>query len=143
MKLSEVKEKLDLLTTLRFKFENDEFVPEHFHVTEVGCIQKDFIDCGGTARSEKTIGFQLWKADDYNHRLAPQKLKKIIELSEQILELDDLEVEVEYQSDTIGKWGLSFGEGSFVLTAKQTDCLAKEKCGIPVIPCCSGKTGCC
>jgi hypothetical protein len=26
------------------------FVPAHFHVTEVGRVQKDFIDCGGTPR---------------------------------------------------------------------------------------------
>lgn len=31
-----------------FKLENGNSVPEHFHVTEVGIITKDFIDCGGT-----------------------------------------------------------------------------------------------
>ena len=24
-----------------------EFVPTHFHITEVGRVRKDFIDCGG------------------------------------------------------------------------------------------------
>jgi hypothetical protein len=144
MKLSEVKEKLDSLEKLRFKFVNGEFIPEHFHVTEVGRVQKDFIDCGGTVRSERAITFQLWKADDYDHRLAPQKLKSIIELSEKTLELEDLEVEVEYQSGTIGRFGLCFDDESFVLTEKQTDCLAKDKCGITVLQddCCSG-SGCC
>ena len=28
-----------------------EFVPTHFHITEVGRVRKDFIDCGGTVRS--------------------------------------------------------------------------------------------
>jgi hypothetical protein len=26
-------------------------VPTHYHITEVGKVQKDFIDCGGTVRS--------------------------------------------------------------------------------------------
>ncbi|MEI7863404.1 MAG: DUF6428 family protein, partial [Planctomycetota bacterium] len=30
------------------------FVPAHFHITEVGRVQKDFIDCGGTVRSATT-----------------------------------------------------------------------------------------
>ena len=25
-------------------------IPQHFHVTEVGQVQKDFIDCGGDVR---------------------------------------------------------------------------------------------
>ncbi len=54
----------------------------------------------------------------------------IIELSEKILELGDLEIEVEYQADTIGKFGLDFDGTNFLLTSKQTDCLAKDQCGI-------------
>ena len=43
----------------------------------------------------------------------------------------DLEVEVEYQSETIGKYGLDFNGKEFVLTTKQTACLASDACGIP------------
>jgi hypothetical protein len=38
---------------------------------------------------------------------------------------------VEYQGDTIGKYGLTFAGKNFQLTNKQTDCLAPDKCGIP------------
>lgn len=55
----------------------------------------------------------------------------IIQLSEKVLGLEDLEVEVEYQGDTIGKYGLDFNGEAFVLTKTMTDCLAKDKCGIP------------
>ena len=75
--------------------------------------------------------FQLWNADDYDHRLHPEKLLHIIELSEKVLEMGDLEIEVEYQADTIGKFGLEFNGTNFLLTTKQTDCLAKDNCGIP------------
>jgi len=131
MKLSEVKSVLTQLETIAFQLPNGDLVPTHFHVTEVGKISKHFIDCGGTVRTENVANFQLWNADDYNHRLHPEKLVNIIELSEKVLDMEDLEVEVEHQADTIGKFGLDFDGANFLLTSKQTDCLAKDKCGIP------------
>ena len=79
----------------------------------------------------------------------------IIKLSEKILKIADLEIEVEYQADTIGKFGLDFDGKNFLLTNKQTDCLAKDSCGIPAEktkvklsnlndePCCSPDGNCC
>lgn len=87
---------------------------------------------GGTVRNEEVINFQLWNANDYDHRLHPDKLLHIIELSEKVLGIGDLEIEVEYQGQTIEKFGLDFDGKNFLLTSKQTDCLAKDKCGIPV-----------
>lgn len=155
MKLSEFKNKLKQLEIIRFKLPNGTLVPSHFHVTEVGKITKHFIDCGGTERNEAVANFQLWNTHDYDHRLHPEKLVQIIELSENILKLEDLEIEVEYQGETIQKFGLDFDEEHFLLTTKQTDCLAKDKCGIPVQkpklklvdlteePCCSPDGNCC
>ncbi|QIE58080.1 hypothetical protein G5B37_00405 [Rasiella rasia] len=155
MKLSEIKSQLSTLETIAFMLPNGELVPNHFHVTEVGKITKNFIDCGGTVRKEEVVNFQLWNANDYDHRLHPEKLVKIIELSEKVLGIEDLEIEVEYQGDTIGKFGLDFDGTNFLLTTKKTDCLAKDQCGIPVEkpklqladisdePCCSPDGNCC
>ncbi len=132
MKLSEIKLILKKSQTIGFKLPNGELIPNHFHVTEVGKITKHFIDCGGTVRNEEVVNFQLWNANDYDHRLHPDKLLKIIELSEKTLGIGDLEIEVEYQADTIGKFGLNFDGINFLLTTKLTDCLAKDECGIPV-----------
>ncbi|GER60233.1 DUF6428 family protein [Patiriisocius marinus] len=131
MKLSQVKIALEKLETIGFQLPNGTLVPNHFHVTEVGKITKHFIDCGGTIRNEEVVNFQLWNANDYDHRLHPEKLLSIIELSEKVLGIEDLEIEVEYQADTIGKFGLEFDGEFFLLTNKQTDCLAKDNCGIP------------
>lgn len=131
MKLSQVKALLPTLENVAFKLENGTFVPEHFHVTEVGMVTKNFIDCGGKIRNEKSINFQLWNADDYEHRLKPTKLLNIIELSEKQLGIEDAEIEVEYQSDTIGKYALAFDGTNFILQSKTTNCLAQDKCGIP------------
>jgi hypothetical protein len=101
-------------------------------VTEVGIVHKHFIDCGGKVRNEKVANFQLWNADDTDHRLKPEKLTKIIALSEQVLGMEDFDVEVEYQGETIGKYALDYDGKNFLLIAKQTDCLAKDNCGVPV-----------
>ena len=132
MKLSKIKEHLEHLKTIAFQLPNGSLVPNHFHVTEIGKITKHFIDCGGTERKEEVVNFQLWEADDYDHRLHPEKLLDIINLSEKVLQLEDLEIEVEYQGTTIGKYGLEFDGVHFLLTTKLTNCLAKESCGIPV-----------
>ncbi|WP_282043264.1 DUF6428 family protein [Winogradskyella flava] len=156
MKLSEIKSELKTLDTIAFQLPNGELVPNHFHVTEVGKITKDFIDCGGTVRHEEVVNFQLWEANDYDHRLHPEKLLSIIKLSEKVLNIADLDIEVEYQGDTIGKFGLDFDGKNFLLTTKQTDCLAKDNCGIPSekpkvrlsdlqkqSSCCTPDSGCC
>jgi hypothetical protein len=131
MKLSEITQILPTLENVEFQLENGTFVPEHFHVTEVGQITKNFIDCGGVIRSEKVVNFQLWNADDYEHRLKPTKLLNIIKLSEEKLGIEDAEIEVEYQSETIGKYDLEFNGKTFVLKNKSTACLALDACGIP------------
>lgn len=131
MKLSQVKALLPTLENLTFKLENGNFVPDHFHITEIGMVTKIFMDCGGKIRNEKSINFQLWNADDYEHRLMPKKLLHIIELSENQLGIEDAEIEVEYQSDTIGKYALAFDGMNFILQSKTTNCLAKDQCGIP------------
>ena len=131
MTLEEVKSALEHLETIGFQLPNGDLVPNHFHVTEVGKITKHFIDCGGTVRHEEVVNFQLWNADDYDHRLHPEKLVHIIELSQKTLDIGNLEVEVEYQGQTIEKFSLEFDGTNFLLTTKQTDCLARDKCGVP------------
>jgi hypothetical protein len=131
MKLSQAKNILKSVEEVNFLLPNGTSVPEHFHVTEVGLITKNFIDCGGTVRKETVVNFQLWEANDFEHRLKPQKLLSIIELSEKVLGIEDFEIEVEYQSGTIGKYELDFNGKDFVLLNKQTNCLAQDNCGIP------------
>lgn len=151
MKLSEIKNHLKQLDTIAFQLPDGSLVPRHFHVTEIGKIAKHFIDCGGTVRKEEVINFQLWNANDYDHRLHPEKLLNIIELSEKVLELKDQEIEVEYQGETIRVFGLDFNGKNFQLTNTQTDCLAQEKCGVPLqkiknLPSgasCAPDSGCC
>lgn len=151
MLLSEFKDKLKTVAEVTFLKPDGTIVPKHFHITEVGQINKRFIDCGGTVRNENVISMQLWESIDVWHRLKPNKLILIIDLSKDKLAIEDHEIEIEYQSDTIGKYGVEFYNGIFKLTSTNTACLASDKCGIPsfekvketVKSCCSPNSSCC
>ncbi len=131
MRISDLKQALAGLTAVNFRLPEGRLLPSHFHVTEVGRVSRHFIDCGGVERHETAASLQLWSADDYDHRLAPQKFLHILQLAERILGSEELELEVEYQQATIGKFGLAFDGTDFLLTPKQTACLAPEACGVP------------
>jgi hypothetical protein len=156
MKLSQFKSQLAQTENLSFVLQNGTQVPAHFHITEVGLTTKQFTDCGNTFRIQKTATFQLWTSVDFHHRLEPQKVLKIIESTESMFAGEDLDIEIEYQQETIGKFGLSFENNQFVLTNTKTDCLAKDNCGIPqkvkvslsqlqatAASCCEPNSNCC
>ncbi len=154
MKLSEFKNNLNSVSNLTFVQPNGNFVPRHFHITEVGLVTKHFIDCGVTIHQEQTVSMQIWVAEDFDHRLKPSSLLSIIDISKKVLGNEDLEVEVEYQTETIGKYGVGFDGENFLLLPKHTDCLAKENCGVPELKtelveadasgsCCKPGGGCC
>ncbi len=155
MKLQEFKKQLSNLEELNFQLEDGTVVPPHFHITEVGKLEKHFIDCGGVERKEQKITFQLWVADDIDHRLSPQKLLGIVRKSEKQIQFSNSEIEVEYQMpQSIGKFGLQAAPHGFILTHSQTACLALDACGIGETvkqvaeelvsqDCCKPGSGCC
>ena len=120
----------------RFTLPDGDQVPSHFHLTEVGYVSKNFIDCGGTIRKIEGCSLQLWVSDaDKAHRLNAGKFAKILSLGYRVLPHDDLSVEVEYDDYAISQFPIASAvvtERSidFALTTKRTACLAKEKCGV-------------
>jgi hypothetical protein len=127
--------------TMHFMLPDQSFVPAHYHITEIGRVQKDFIDCGGTVRSKTSCMLQIWVATDIDHRLETTKLAKIIEIAQPLLKSDDLPVEVEYEDAVVSQYPVGGAEVTpsgilFYLGSKHTACLAPEKCGV-------GGEGCC
>jgi archaellin len=131
MKFIEFITALKGMQSLTFRMPTGETIPAHFHITEVGVDTKNYIDCGGTKRAESKVVFQIWVANDTDHRLKAEKLLDIVELAEAIHGYQDLEVEFEYQGETICKYGIQNSLGQFLFVNKFTDCLAKDQCGIP------------
>src|SRR4051794_2993166 len=64
---------------LRFVLPDGSMIEAHAHISEVGRVEKRFIDCGGTVRRQVHCSLQAWVADDTEHRLAPGALASIIE----------------------------------------------------------------
>jgi hypothetical protein len=117
------------------------FVPAHYHITEVGKVQKDFIDCGGTVRSATSCLLQVWVANDTDHRLETNTLASIMTVAEPLLATDELPLEVEYEDGVISQYPVAGMEVTpsgllFSLGTKHTACLAPEKCGVDGTGCC-------
>ncbi len=112
-------------------------VPDHFHVTEVGHIQKNFIDCGGKRRAARACLLQTWMASgrDDGHRLTVDRFRKILAITSPLFADEALPVEVEYEDGIISQFpleGVTEGaDGIWLrLGTKHTDCLARETCGV-------------
>ena len=131
MWLSDFKQTLGELDTLKFQLPNGQFVPEHFHITEVGIVTRNYIDCGGMLRHENKLNLQLWVASDTDHRIKPKNVLDILQLSKKQLDYSNMEVDIEYQQSTIGRYELDFDGAVFQLINTQTACLAPDQCGIP------------
>lgn len=136
MKLNELRSVLESHPEKfpRFVLPDGDRVPAHFHLTEVGHVAKNFIDCGGTIRKTESTVLQLWVNDgDSDHRLTAGKMAKILALGKGVLPHEDLDVEVEYDDYAISQFPITGFEASgehldFTMTTKHTDCLAREKC---------------
>lgn len=121
---------------MRFVLPNGKSIPAHYHITEVGHVRKDFIDCGGTTRSVSACVLQAWiAANDEEHRLNAGKLAAILQMAGKILPNGEVPVELEYEAPIISQFGIESLEVAddailFHLANKHTDCLAKESCGL-------------
>lgn len=146
MKISTFKEALRQSSDLQlcFVLPDGDLVAAHAHITEVGRIDKTFVDCGGTVRKVSTCSLQAWVADDTDHRLEPGQLASILDNAAAILADEDLDVEIEYEDCQITQFpvenvSVQGDDLKFYLGTKHTDCLAKDVC----LPNGSGECGCC
>lgn len=129
----------------KIQLPNKKLVPAEFHITEVGQVDKSFIDCGGQVRSQSTALLQVWLGPDEDHRLSAEKMAKILNLSSSVVRSEDIPVEVEYEDGVISQYPVQCAEvtGAAIileLTTKHTDCLAKDSC-LPNS--CGDSEGCC
>lgn len=136
---------------LKFALPSGETIPPHFHITEVGFVKKEFIDCGGKIRTEGKCVLQVWVATDVDHRVNSDKLTAILAHGAPVLPTDALPVEIEYNNPGLTYFPLESagfdGEAlTLQLVHRHTDCLAKDVCGVPDPEgdaSCSPGSGCC
>jgi hypothetical protein len=115
------------------------------HLTEVARVEKRFIDCGGTVRTQASARLQLWTADDTDHRVDCAKGAQVLERGAALLGSTDLPLEVEHDFPLLTVFpvvGSVVEDGArvFLLSALKADCLAPEICTPKA---CQPGGGCC
>ena len=123
---------------LRFILPTGTKIPIHAHITEIARIEKRFIDCGGTFRTETFCRLQVWFADDTDHRATARMLLKILDKSASFLESDELDVDVEYEAPFVSQFPISdvvVENDALVirLNSRNTACLAEDRCLPPAL----------
>lgn len=152
MKLSDLRAILQEhpQTFPRFVLPDGDSIPPHAHVTEVGHVVKNFIDCGGVMGKSETVLLQTHVGQDTDHRLKSDRFAKILQLGERVLPHDQLEVEVEYDCCVVAQYPVTevkpAGEHlDVVLGKRHTQCLARErrKAAETADACCGAGAACC
>jgi hypothetical protein len=153
MKLSDLRAVLEKHpdSLPRFVLPDGDSIPPHAHVTEVGHVVKNFIDCGGLIGKSETVVLQTHVGQDAEHRLNSGTFAKILKLGERVLPHDQLDVEVEYDCCVVAQYPVSevklAGDHLDVTLGKRrTQCLAQERrkaaevseacCATAASPCC-------
>jgi len=131
---------------LRFRLPTGSLSPVHAHLTEVARVEKRFVDCGGTVRTQVSARLQVWAADDTEHRMGCAKALAILGRGESLLGSDQLPLEVEMDFPLLTAFpvlGSVVEDGAlvFLLGTTKADCLAPEVC-VPPTACRPG-SGCC
>ena len=149
--------KLDLLKValnrhpgmfIRFVLPDGDYIPGHAHVTEVGHVVRNFIDCGGQTGQEEKVVLQTHIGRDTEHRLDSDRFAKILQLSERVLPNDRLDVQVEYDCCVVAQYPIAEArlEGEHVdllLSRGRTQCRAIERQESATEEACCGTTAAC
>ncbi len=145
---------------LLFEYKPGQLVPANYHITEVKNITIDSVDCGaGTDFWKETI-IQLWESpEEIGKRdyMSAFKALAILNKVDKIKPMEkEVEVKFEYSNPNfhtaqlfVNAHQLAGNNLVFHLGVEQTDCKAKDTCGVPVemtsssANSCSSESGCC
>jgi Family of unknown function (DUF6428) len=133
----------------RFVLPDGDYIPAHAHLTEVGHVVKNFVDCGGMTGREEKVVLQAHVGDDTEHRLKSDRLSKILQLGERLLPHANLDVEVEYDCCVVAHYPIAAvrADGEYldlILQRGRTQCRARERRESKApTDCCPAKAGCC
>jgi hypothetical protein len=132
----------------RFVLPDGEYIPAHAHVTEVGHLVRNFIDCGGLTGKEEKIVLQTHVGDDTDHRLRSDRFARILELGNRVIPSADLDVDVEYDCCVVAQYPIAEAapDGdhlNLILRRSRTQCRAGERRVSETAACCATSAACC
>jgi hypothetical protein len=133
----------------RFVLPDGDYIPAHAHVTEVGHVIRNFIDCGGLTGKEEKVLLQTHVGNDTDHRLRSDRFAKILRLGNQVIPSADLDVDVEYDCCVVAQYPIAeaTADGEYlnlILQRGRTQCRARERReGETVTGCCDTSPAAC
>jgi len=136
---------------VRFELPTTSQLSPHVHVTEVARIDKKFVDCGGTLRTDSSCRLQIYQADDTEHRITAAKFAQILAKGAGVLGSSALPVEVEAEAPYLSIFPViatRLEEKQIVLSLgmRHTACLAEDVCfpaNLQNKSACAPGSGCC
>jgi hypothetical protein len=147
MKLAQLRAVLEQHpdTLPHFVLPDGDSIPAHAHVTEVGHVVKNFIDCGGVTGRSESVVLQTHVGQDIDHRLTSRTFAKILKLGGRVLPHDQLDIEVEYDCCVVAQYPIeeirpAGDQLDVVLGKRRTQCLAQERekaAGLAPVSCCA------
>jgi hypothetical protein len=133
----------------RFVLPDGDYIPAHAHVTEVGHVVRNFIDCGGLTGKEEKVVLQTHVGNNVDHRLRSDRFAKILRLGDRVVPSADLDVDVEYDCCVVAQYPIAEatpdGEHlNLILQRGRTQCRARERRDSKTAArCCATSAVCC
>jgi Family of unknown function (DUF6428) len=133
----------------RFVLPNGDYIPAHAHVTEVGHVVRNFVDCGRLTGKEEKVVLQTHVGDDTDHRLRSDRFAKILQIGSRVIPNADLDVDVEYDCCVVAQYPIAKAtpEGehlNLILQHGRTQCRAAERReSETAAACCATSAACC
>jgi hypothetical protein len=132
----------------RFVLPNGDCIPAHAHVTEVGHVVRNFIDCGGLTGKEEKIVLQTHVGSDTDHRLRSDRFARILQLGNRVIPSADLDVDVEYDCCVVAQYPIAEAAPdddhlNLILRRSRTQCRARERRDSETAACCATSAACC
>ena len=133
----------------RFVLPDENYIPAHAHVTEVGYVVRTFIDCGGLTGKEEKVVLQTHVGNDTHHRLRSDRFAKILQLGNRLIPSADLDVDVEYDCCVVAQYPIAEAtpDGdhlNLILRRGRTQCRARERRDSDTAAgCCATSAACC
>jgi len=139
---------------LLFEYKEGKFIGANYHITEVKNTVIKSVDCGSRSDAWNETIVQLWESPKEIGKRDYMKVDKaysILEKVDKIYEMDkEAEVLFEYSNDNFHKANLEVHDVEltsekiiFKLFVSQTDCKAKDECGVDMKEVVVKETACC
>lgn len=146
---------------LLFEYTPGNYVAPNYHITEIKNITVDSVDCGAGVDFWKETVIQLWESPEEKDTLdymTASKASGILNKVDKIKPMEKaVEVKFEYSNERfhtaqlfVNDYAMNADKLILKLGVTQTDCKAKESCGVPIEAnvqtqgsSCAPDSGCC